>query len=67
MVSSRFEPQLTGDMEMETLLDTQTNLVWINDITGCFAGIINPTTHVKNLHLQEDQIGEYPLPLKWLI
>lgn len=49
MVSSRFESQLTGDMEMETILDTETNLVWINDITGCFAGIINPTTQCEEL------------------
>lgn len=49
MTSSRFEAQFTTAMEMETLLDNETNLVWINDVTGCFAGIVNPTTQCDEL------------------
>jgi len=49
MVPVRFEAQLNGDMDMETLLDTETNLIWVNDIRGCFAGIVNPTTQCEDL------------------
>jgi len=48
-VPVRFEAQLNGDMDMETLLDTETNLIWVNDVRGCFAGIVNPTTQCEDL------------------
>jgi hypothetical protein len=42
MIDTRFESELVGMDDMEILIDTETNLVWVNDIRGCFAGIINP-------------------------
>lgn len=42
MMDSRFESELVGSENMEILMDNETGLVWVNDIRGCFAGIINP-------------------------
>lgn len=41
---ARFQSELVGETDMELLIDTETDLVWVNDARGCFAAIINPTT-----------------------
>jgi hypothetical protein len=45
----RFEQEFVGTDEMEILIDTKTNLVWVNDIRGCFAGIVTPMTQCEML------------------
>jgi hypothetical protein len=45
----RFEQELVGTDEMEILIDTETNLVWVNDIRGCFAGVVTPMTQCEML------------------
>jgi len=47
--SSRFESQKKGSDEMEILIDTETNLVWVNDARGCFAAIISPGNECAEL------------------
>lgn len=40
---TRFESVKTGSDNMETIIDTETNLEWVNDNRGCFGGIIEPS------------------------
>ena len=47
--AARFETELVGDDDLEILKDTETELVWVNDIRGCFAGIITPEAQCQNL------------------
>jgi hypothetical protein len=46
---TRFEQEFVGADEMEILIDTKTNLVWVNDIRGCFAGVVTPMTQCEML------------------
>jgi len=45
----RFESELVGDDDMEILKDTETELVWVNDVRGCFAGVVIPETQCDDL------------------
>lgn len=49
MTEARFQAEFVGDMDQEILIDNETDLVWINDVRGCFAAIVNPTTECAEL------------------
>jgi len=49
MLEARFKSEKIGEMEMEILIDTKTDMVWVNDARGCFAAIIDPTTPCAEL------------------
>ena len=58
----RFESELIGTMDMEVLIDNETNLVWVNDVRGCFAGIVTPTNQCEDLTFAGSSDWRTPTP-----
>lgn len=59
---ARFQTELVGDMDMELLIDTETDLVWVNDARGCFAAIVNPTTECAEFTFAGQTDWRIPTP-----
>jgi len=48
--SGRFVSENIGTAKVEVINDTETKLQWVNDVTGCFGAIVNPTDQCSNLN-----------------
>jgi len=46
---TRFKSEHVGGEEMEILIDTKTGLTWVNDISGCFAGVVESENQSEGL------------------
>ncbi len=58
----RFQSELVGTMDMEILTDTETGLTWVNDIRGCFAGVVIATTECEDLTFAGQSDWRLPSP-----
>lgn len=59
---SRFQSEKVGADEMEIITDTQTGLIWVNDVRGCFAGIVNPGTQCDEMVFANRDDWRTPTP-----
>jgi hypothetical protein len=61
-VDNRFESKNKGNIDMETLLDKETNLEWVNGVGGCFGGIVNPGTQCDESTFANHDDWRVPTP-----